>query len=480
MPPGSFNVVQLWQMVTGARQELPPSRTQVDAWQRASSMLDQHSAALLDCRRQLAEIWPPETNAAAAAYMAELDRLIDAAQQTSSASANNATHINYVADAIEQTETTLKPIYEEYVNNQQKLADYQRQVEQAGNIGGTIGQAYGGVGGRLLGDWAGESIYGAVTTPPVEDGRQEELNRRAREVMARLDATARDSGNRVQPPPDYVPPELADAGGGDEFGEESEERPVRPPVIPPPRHRLDRTEESRPGFIDGHLPESGPVTTLPQTEPPYSGYDDDGPGLSSVVPPPPTATPPTPIPPPPPGSPLPPPVGPGPGLGTPGLIPGVSPLSGGGKIPSVSGPGAGRAGPLGAAKIGGGGGVPPGGVIGGRPGGGVGGVPIGGGGGMPMGGGAAPRANPVGGVIGPSGGAAGGRGAGGGAAGGRGAGMAGGPGGRRGQQGSDDRDSQHWDPDNPWAVEEGVAPSIEPNRTVSRHDPGTGVLGQDR
>jgi hypothetical protein len=53
-------------------------------------------------------------------------------------------------------------------------------------------------------------------------------------------------------------------------------------------------------------------------------------------------------------------------------------------------------------------------------------------------------------------------------------------GGQRGRQTGDEQDTRHWDPDNPWAVEEGVAPEIEPNRTVGRHEPGTGVIGKDR
>ncbi|WP_148307882.1 hypothetical protein [Actinoplanes friuliensis] len=34
-----------------------------------------------------------------------------------------------------------------------------------------------------------------------------------------------------------------------------------------------------------------------------------------------------------------------------------------------------------------------------------------------------------------------------------------------------------FDPDNPWATAEGVAPVIEPSRKVHRHDPGPGVIG---
>jgi hypothetical protein len=37
-----------------------------------------------------------------------------------------------------------------------------------------------------------------------------------------------------------------------------------------------------------------------------------------------------------------------------------------------------------------------------------------------------------------------------------------------------------FDPDNPWATEEGVDPVIEAPRFLHRHDPGPGVIGWQR
>ena len=73
-------IPRLWRLVDAARQKLQPSRDQVAAWERASSMLSGHAARLQNCRNQLAGLWPPEQNAASAAYMVELDRLIDASR----------------------------------------------------------------------------------------------------------------------------------------------------------------------------------------------------------------------------------------------------------------------------------------------------------------------------------------------------------------------------------------------------------------
>jgi hypothetical protein len=53
-------------------------------------------------------------------------------------------------------------------------------------------------------------------------------------------------------------------------------------------------------------------------------------------------------------------------------------------------------------------------------------------------------------------------------------------GGGRGRRGdSTDEHGHSGDPDNPWEVEEGVPPVIEPKAGESRHEPGPGVIGMD-
>jgi hypothetical protein len=80
------------------------------------------------------------------------------------------------------------------------------------------------------------------------------------------------------------------------------------------------------------------------------------------------------------------------------------------------------------------------------------------------------RVNPVGGVIGehPAGPVA--------AAGGQPVGVAGQRGtGRRG-----DQSDQRFDPDNPWATEEGVPGVLKPPVASTHHEAGPGVIGIDR
>jgi hypothetical protein len=91
------------------------------------------------------------------------------------------------------------------------------------------------------------------------------------------------------------------------------------------------------------------------------------------------------------------------------------------------------------------------------------------------------RANPVGGVIGQSAPATGQAGSAAGQRPGTGGTSANHPfvAGRRSRS-EREREQQGWDPDNPWAVDQGVAPVLEPGREPSSHDPGAGVIGIDR
>ena len=50
--------------------------------------------------------------------------------------------------------------------------------------------------------------------------------------------------------------------------------------------------------------------------------------------------------------------------------------------------------------------------------------------------------------------------------------------GRRGPHGVEsEAEGQHFDPDNPWEVESGVAPVIRPRPESGPHDPGPNVIG---
>jgi hypothetical protein len=78
--------------------------------------------------------------------------------------------------------------------------------------------------------------------------------------------------------------------------------------------------------------------------------------------------------------------------------------------------------------------------------------------------------NPVGGVVGERSGVAGSAGGG---------QFAGGVGGQRSRRRGDDS-GMTFDPDNPWATEQGGPAVLEPGAEPTSHDPGPGVIGIDR
>jgi hypothetical protein len=460
-----YDIKQLFQMVDAARQDLAPSRKQHAALKRATEMLGEHAGALQGYRDQLAAKWPPETNAASAAYLVELDKLLKAVKDTAQTSAVNAFHVNLVAEAIVQAHNTLKPLHDEYVKNEGLLQQYDTKVA-------AVGADYESVGGAPTGA-AARGLTRLFTSSPVDDGRQEELVRLARQAMAPLSVAAQDGGTYITPPPPYAPPTV-DPGqidGGTHIGRSSNDGAIRPPAIDPPAHARTSIRDGGEGDGPGsrHVPDPTGEEPSPPPRP------NSGPVLSGVI------TPVAPVVPPsgpavsPPGSSIPTP-SPGPGS-LPGVLPGIGmPVTGGGTLPVPRVP-------LDSTTI----------VRGSSPG----GFPVGGTGGTksltssgPVGGspvgmiGSAPgghnvqRVSPVGGVIGQqAGGQSGGRPGGhaqlGGAAfppsqhGGHGRGPA-------------SREGHQWDPDNPWAVEEGVPPIIAPSTTVERFDPGPGVIGLDR
>ncbi|NJC70599.1 hypothetical protein HC031_12865 [Planosporangium thailandense] len=500
---GVFDVKQLYTMVDAAKQGLPQTRAQIQAWQRAEGMLRGHADTLRGYRADLVAQWPPDENAASAAYLHHLDNLLDAVDATANAAGTNARLLDHVAGEIERTHDTVTPLYHEYVANEKKLAAYHAELNAAQAAGGAAGAAAGQVAGgpvagglvssagRVVGGFLGKGAMELFTSPPVPDGRQAQLNQQARTAMATLAGTAQDASSHMEMPPSYTPPMPGRGGetphpytpGGSSGGA------VRPPAIAPPAHtRASYTSVApvgagtdQPGGADGTSP--APVLS--------GGTNGPSPVTGPVVgPASQTSNPATDV---------------TAGLTT-GLVLGVPSVYGaldGTLRPTTpraatAEPGLGVEKPVGTRLGPGGRALPPGGVLGGEPG--LNNATV-------RGAGGARRVNPVGGVLGQdeagvrggvrpaagepiaeTGGGVRARGgaavagepvaqAGGGV---RGRGGPGVLGGQRRGHGGDDGEERTWDPDNPWAVADGVAPVIEPDEQPRSHDAGPGVIGIDR
>jgi hypothetical protein len=421
---------------------------QVAGWRKVCELARAHLSRLQEYRRGLAEAWNPETNEAARAYVRELDELIDKVQRTHEAASANYTALSAATQAIGTTRAQLKKIYDEYAVKVQEKRTYEA----------TLADPKAAMGSR-------------VPDRPVTDADLERLNVQARGIMYGLSGELQHAQVMLQKPPAGRPPiqsEKPDAygsGGG---------APVIPPVVPVPLPSASTSSTPRPATVVRPVP----TPTTPGVGPVLGGA---GTGLApapaspslpqapSTTPSPTLGTPPA----------VPPSAGSRPGTSR--LLPGQPghsgrPVSGGANsLPSA------------APRP-----MPPGGLIGGAPGMGL---------GQPGTSNSQPRrVNPIGGVIGgggagtaPTGGAGSrpgsGRGSGalhgmsplGGAPGLAGLGSTGsttgvgGVPGRPGRPGSHREDARRWDPDEPWATDQGVAPVVRPPDEEGPIDPGPAI-----
>ncbi|MEV4202975.1 hypothetical protein [Micromonospora globbae] len=414
---------------------------QVAGWRKICDLAQTHLSRLQEYRRGLAEAWPPATNAAARAYLAELDELIDKVRRTHDAAAANYTALAAATQAISGTRARLKTIHEEYAAKLQ-----QKQAYEA-----TAADPKAAMGSR-------------VPDRPVTDADLEQLNVQARGIMYGLSGELQQAQVTLQRPPSVKP--KVDAGTVDS-GVGALQAPSIPPVIPvampsPGAAGMERRPHESPRKA------AMPVATGIG---PVLGAASTGTAPHAVSPTPPSATPTT--------------ASPGPfptlgtGIGTPSLPthrpeaaglnrghlerPGaIAPTAPHGEAPSAQpgarssvigapggvGPARGsdsqsrRVNPFGGLIGGGGAGTAPAGAAGSRPSGSKGTYGLSPMNGMPIG----PRQDPH---I------------------------------KSALEDRDERNRSHWDPDDPWRTAKGVDPVVLPPDENGPPDPGP-AIGIDR
>ncbi|NJC70335.1 hypothetical protein HC031_11520 [Planosporangium thailandense] len=459
-----YDIHTIHSMVDGVTDDqIQTSWDQVMAWRKTQQLLDEHAATLTRYRQDLVGSWSPEKNAASAAFVQYVDDLIQSLQQSSKAADDNVRALSELTSAVETARTEVKKAYQEYSANQSKLQAASAKPAPSGT------------------PTPSPSPSPSPAPPPVAPGRQEQLTQQARSAMATLAGTASYSAWRMTVPPPYTPPNFVKREESQHLADPSVVT-AQPPVVPAPRSSTSQFDATTPyvpgGAVDQNPPANSNVSLIPSggspvlagnvITPPTPGLTPHSPGFTPI--------------PSPPGGVLPPD---GPMAFTPGLrvigsriTPGDSVTPRGGSFEAF--PGRGPRGAVPAEEVpprtlGGGRALPPGGVIGKPPA--VGAVEPFVGGGRPSAG-VEPRVNPVGGVLGQTGAPAG-----------RTSGSVGNRGtttgqsflsGRRAGKSVRGHDSGGWDPDDPWAVEQGVTPVLEPGREQSFHDPGPGVIGIDR
>ncbi|HEX8347681.1 MAG TPA: hypothetical protein VF657_23555 [Actinoplanes sp.] len=442
------DVVAMWQALEN--QDTTPHWQMVSGWRKSYELTLQHMSQVRNYRENLAAAWPPEKSPAAAAYLARLDQLIASLQATYDAAVVNYGAFSGATSALATSRHELKKIYDTYVANQAKLADFRVKASRP-----TSGKA-----------------LPPPAKPPVTDAQMEQLNNRARAIMYGLSSEIIQARATLTKPKVYDPINTIDGGGSDD-GRGTFVAPPIPPIVPlyPDAASVSAVQHAP----TSHAAQS---TMQPSTNTPHIGnHPGSHPGLvlggvstGSVITPPtntgiigavPTGNGPIPS-----GTINPTPVLPSPSVGPFPAVATPSSTSGATRATTTP-PGAGMR----SGTAAGGGGlraIAPGGVIGGIPSVGVGqpGVTAR----------TTQRINPIGGLINPggSGTPVGPTGPGPGKP--ARASVSVGPGivGGRNSEHRVGDGSSHWDPDNPWETAEGVPPVVVPS-LQQRVDPGPAI-----
>jgi len=456
----SKDVRFMWSTI--ANQETDPHFDVVGGWRKTADLTLAHLGQVQMYRDNLASVWPPTKSAAAAAYIARLDKLLVDLQATHDAASANYTAFSTVTLTLSLARNKLKPLLEQYEANERLNLNWQAQKDATPTttpkVAGTPSPS--------------PSPAPIAPVPPVSAARQEELNNQARVIMYDLSNTVLSGQAALQKPKPYQPggESRQDPAQGSDI--DSGSGFAMPPIIPAPGASSGGANGSVTPVSTSNVTPTHPSTTTPTSPGGVVGGPGNGPVLGGINPapviPPPTSGLPVPSP-----SPIPTPTPPGltPGIispvGGPGFTPSGGPLPGGGKVPPSAmtkpGLGTGVAGRMT---------MPSGGVIGATPGSGmIGQVPPAGAG--TRAGGSA-RVNPVGGVIGQQGPA--GRSTSAGIHGGSGLStpLANQPGQRRGRREAD-VEATSWDPENPWVTDEGVDPVVLPPDAPGPIDPGPAI-----
>ncbi len=403
------------------------SWAQVSTWQKTSELLDYYRVELGRKRDKLAARWPPERSPAAKVFIDFVDGMLRSMEQTSAEAYETSQGVAGITGALAEAKNTIDDLH-------RRWREYENR-EKSPLV--SLVDAFPG----------GSSLTGV----PTDWKRQ--LKAEATEVMYAADAAVLAYTGQVKVPTLFEPrgggtdpgTDLPIGGGSSGSGASPGGKSSRVPVIqaPPP-------PPDRPTLAGGFAPDRH--RTAPPAPPPARSYFVDAPAVRALAP----------------GGTIPPDALPPLGWAGPGpTVPGQRPIRGPeiptGTPPERAGMPPGRAGMPTTGEPTPRGGLPmaPLGGVAGRPSSAVG-----------QGTAATRRINPVGGVIGGRGGES--------------FRMSSGHTVTIGPRPADQHRAKgragppEFDPDNPWAVAEGVAPIIEPAPEPRYHDPGPGVIGIDR
>jgi hypothetical protein len=168
----------------------------VAGWRKAAELTATHLRRLEHYRANLADVWPPDRNAAAAAYVARLDFLIQNVRTTHDVAAANYSTLAATVGALAAARRDLKPLHDEYVAKSRAIKEYADLA-------------------ALNAAAEAPTVIGAA---PARAQDLERLNSRARAIMYTLSHTLIEAEAAIRQPPTYQPWTGRDSGNPDVTG----------------------------------------------------------------------------------------------------------------------------------------------------------------------------------------------------------------------------------------------------------------------
>ncbi|MGN9912012.1 hypothetical protein ACTMTJ_31180 [Phytohabitans sp. LJ34] len=163
----------------------------VIGWRKAAELTATHLRRLEQYRANLAEVWPPDRNTAAAAYVARLDFLIQNVRTTHEVAAANYSTLAATVGALASARRDLKPLHDEYVAKSRALQEYTDLA-------------------ALNAAAEAPTVIGAA---PASSQDLERLNSRGRAIMYTLSHTLVEAEAAIRQPPTYEA--VTNKNGGD-------------------------------------------------------------------------------------------------------------------------------------------------------------------------------------------------------------------------------------------------------------------------
>jgi hypothetical protein len=115
----AFNTPRLWAMV--ADEDDPESWKQVAAMGAMADTVEDQRSRLIIARDALVEAWPPDKNAAAQAFLAQVNTLLFRMKDTKAKAEQSAAALGHVLEALRQAKTNIQPLYQEYLDKSDDL-----------------------------------------------------------------------------------------------------------------------------------------------------------------------------------------------------------------------------------------------------------------------------------------------------------------------------------------------------------------------